>query len=1111
MARPTVITSTRLPTFGRRALAVLTTGALALAALVATPGSAFSDVLYLGTSALAAGACLLGIRTGRHEARGAWGAVAAALVMMSLGNAVALGDELPGMSGLGYGADVMFLAAYLPLFFASYRFGRGTHRSDRTVILDASIVGLAAVPFVWELLVEPNLPGVVTGMEAILAIAIPIGDIVLLSLAAPLLLFRYARSASAAMFVAGLLAMAAGDSVFALGTLNGAWASSAVPKAGWLASYVLLAGASLVPSAARLGAARDPRPGSGDSIRLAVLAAALLVSPLAMLRESSRSADLNLMAFAIIALVIASLVVLRLQRTIAQLGFADARLRRFLSHDGFVAVIKDADGRYAYMNDVAQRIAGGADSGWYGRTDAELFPADVAARRGQADAAVRRTREPIVETVEAEGRVFHTERFAIPGKGNEVAVLGVDITERLRAEDEVRFQARLLESVRDAIVVVDTSGHFTYWNRGAEEMFGLTSAEVLGQDMRTVITPGSRDQVEALWGAVGRGETELGEWETTRRDGTSLWLNVRMSPIADERGVRTGFLALIKDVTARKQAELELRRLGLAIDRANDAIIVTDGDDRVTYVNPAFERMTGFAAGDVLGQRPSDHPAGRPFGRALEQARRSAAGWRGDLIDRRRDGSDLVAQTSISPISVDGAPNAGFVTIKRDVTQERAAERAAERRARERALIAETLASLRVGESPEETAEAVCRQLTKLPELTVGSLITFGEGRATVLAQAERHGTGLPGLDLSPERSQYLLGRAEAGPWVERWIADESHPYHAKFLELGVMANAYAPLLVGDRPIGLLVGGSDQIDAVERLAERLPALVEFAAIASTLLAGPVADRLAVARLRDALRGIIDAQRFEVHFQPIVDLTTGTTRGYEALTRFDDGTPPDVRFQQATDLGLGLDLEAACIRAALAGAKRLPAETWLNINVSPEVVLGGLAETLIPPTARDVVLEITEHRAITDYARFREAVMPIRDRVRIAIDDAGAGFASLRHIVELAPSLVKLDRSLVAGIGDDRARQAVVSGMVQFARSAGLMLVAEGIETEEELAVLRRLGVELGQGYLLGVPRPVSEVARLDSPRPMAAPNDNALHRPSRQTRASAPAPPALSR
>jgi EAL domain-containing protein (putative c-di-GMP-specific phosphodiesterase class I) len=133
--------------------------------------------------------------------------------------------------------------------------------------------------------------------------------------------------------------------------------------------------------------------------------------------------------------------------------------------------------------------------------------------------------------------------------------------------------------------------------------------------------------------------------------------------------------------------------------------------------------------------------------------------------------------------------------------------------------------------------------------------------------------------------------------------------------------------------------------------------------------------------------------------------------------------------------------------------------------------------------------------------------PMRARVRLAVDDAGAGFSSLRHIVELAPAMVKLDRSLVAGIAEDGAREAVVTGMVRFAESAGHMLLAEGVETRAELAALRRLGVQLGQGYLLGRPVPVrsAEVRRTGGTtrRPRRTLASRASRNPSRSAIAAA--------
>ena len=123
--------------------------------------------------------------------------------------------------------------------------------------------------------------------------------------------------------------------------------------------------------------------------------------------------------------------------------------------------------------------------------------------------------------------------------------------------------------------------------------------------------------------------------------------------------------------------------------------------------------------------------------------------------------------------------------------------------------------------------------------------------------------------------------------------------------------------------------------------------------------------------------------------------------------------------------------------------------------------------------RAVVLEITEHIAVQSYDRLAEALYILRGHARLAVDDAGAGYAGLRHILEVQPEFVKLDISLVRAVDTDAARRAMIGSMISFAREAGCVLLAEGIETPGELATLQRLGVSLGQGYLLGRPGPVT--------------------------------------
>jgi EAL domain-containing protein (putative c-di-GMP-specific phosphodiesterase class I) len=217
--------------------------------------------------------------------------------------------------------------------------------------------------------------------------------------------------------------------------------------------------------------------------------------------------------------------------------------------------------------------------------------------------------------------------------------------------------------------------------------------------------------------------------------------------------------------------------------------------------------------------------------------------------------------------------------------------------------------------------------------------------------------------------------------------------------------------------------------------------------------------------------ILDRQ-FTPHYQPIVDLPSDAVIGFEALTRFADGVPPDRRFAQATRLGLGVELEAATITAAVANAVRLPPGAWLSINVSPAMIRASdlLARSLVGAD-REVVLEMTEHDPVDDYEELLAALKSLPHHPRLSVDDAGSGFASLRHILRLHPTFVKLDGSWAHTIETDPARQALVAGLVRFASGTQAELIAEGIETSIQNEVLIELGVRFGQGYYLGRPAP----------------------------------------
>jgi PAS domain S-box-containing protein len=224
-----------------------------------------------------------------------------------------------------------------------------------------------------------------------------------------------------------------------------------------------------------------------------------------------------------------------------------------------------------------------------------------------------------------------------------------------------------------------------------------------------------------------------------------------------------------------------------------------------------------------------------------------------------------------------------------------------------------------------------------------------------------------------------------------------------------------------------------------------------------------------------VRAMIDEKHLVTAFQPIHNLATGRLLGVEALSRFvaTDGASTSSWFADAADVGLGTELEFAALETALETAKALQPDIYVALNVTPATCLDPLLPQILSKStlALDrIVLELTERLEVAEYGPLIAALAPLRQRgVRIAVDDAGSGFASMRHVLHIRPDIIKLDRSLIAGIDDDQGQRALGAALFEFARRIGATLVAEGIETQSELAAITRIGMTVGQGYLLGRP------------------------------------------
>lgn len=297
--------------------------------------------------------------------------------------------------------------------------------------------------------------------------------------------------------------------------------------------------------------------------------------------------------------------------------------------------------------------------------------------------------------------------------------------------------------------------------------------------------------------------------------------------------------------------------------------------------------------------------------------------------------------------------------------------------------------------------------------------------------------------------------------------------------ELGIGSYVGAPLRGPDgRPVGMLC-------CVGRGAN--PLLDEDAARVVGLAAALVEDRMGVCGLphRPAVservrwvREVLATGDLRTVFQPVVRLGTGEVVAVEALSRFEPARfpTPGHAFAAAGAGGVGVELELLAARRALTRVPALPDGLRLSVNLSAEALLDPRTAELLLPFGSAIGVEVTEHTPVHDY----DALVAVTERLKagglqVAVDDAGAGFSSLRHVLQLRPTTIKLDLALVRGIDADPVRRALVRAVADVAAVLGSGLVAEGVETAAERDALLALGVRYGQGYLLGRPGPWEDV------------------------------------
>lgn len=541
----------------------------------------------------------------------------------------------------------------------------------------------------------------------------------------------------------------------------------------------------------------------------------------------------------------------------------------------------------------------------------------------------------------------------------------------------------------------------------------------------------------------------------------------------------------------RRRAEAAIRtseaRLRDLVESSPIGTVVLDDVGRVTIANRAVERLLGQSPEALIGtvgrlSRRVMTPRGEVVESLGEIARRSLRMGTPvpplDLtVELPADERILVSMEAGPLRDAQDRPIGAAITL-RDVTADRALE--ARRRAQGESL--QRVARLTVA---EPTARAACERLlgefARMWPIVSAVIYAFTEDGAHRLAE-----WGRPDLRVrhparaSAAEAARLRELAESGRplrmALEKVIADPS--VRDAITRRGGRTTVIVPLLAEEKLVGVLLAADMHGPARILDAAEVGSLADLSQVCAAVVQRASSDEeIAVRQARERVGLILERPELLVPaFQPIVSLATGQVVGFEALSRFQSEPyrPPNVWFADADHVGLGPELQALAIHRALADATAagLPDGAFVSVNASPRLLSDPLltrATTDFP--AERMVIEITEEEAVSDYAVIRDALAPYRAAgVRIAIDDVGAGYASLRHLTELEPDFIKLDALLVSHLDSDQAGRAMVRALSTFAAEIDAILIAEGVEHPEDLAVLASSPLPiLVQGFAIARP------------------------------------------
>jgi diguanylate cyclase (GGDEF)-like protein/PAS domain S-box-containing protein len=651
-------------------------------------------------------------------------------------------------------------------------------------------------------------------------------------------------------------------------------------------------------------------------------------------------------------------------------------------------------------------------------------------------------------------------------------------------------------------IVLDLAGYLTAWNRGAEAMFGYSEDEALGQHVLFLYAADDEDTgIAELFLEPGRSRVEV---RRRRKDGAMVWVRLALAPIVDDAGEAAGMLVRFAPMAAQLGDDDLVGLHARIIEDSDQGVLITDAEERIVSINSSFTRITGYSPAEALGKTPDLLRSGvhdAEFRGKVREAMRGYGPWRGEIVGKRKNGELFPQSVTISVVRNAHGKITHTFSLFSDISVHKNAEARMQRMANYDSLTGlpnRSLLNHLVDQALTEARRAGHHGALMVIEINrIGAISdTLGHDVASDLfcEIGRQFRLALRGAD--------ILARIDGSKFAVAMPQIEKRE-HAAIVAQKLLATLSAPLMIAAHSlqvgatIGIAVYPEDSMDTASliRFADVAMAKAGQGGAGGFLFYREEMDQRAREQLRleTELRAALAGGELELHYQPKVSLRSGRIVGAEALIRWNHPQrgmiSPGVFIALAEETGLILDigawvLDEACrqIRAWKdAGLVMPPVAVNLSARQFERRLPARILEVLDRHRVRpeQIMLEITESLLVGG----SENVIAIMNELVamglvLALDDFGTGYSSLAYLKKFPISTLKIDRAFVIGLPHEENDCAIARAIVTMAQQLRQEIVAEGVETAEQMAFLRDLGCDQLQGYLFSPAVGAGEFARM---------------------------------